>query len=267
MRKWLLILLSLCFVACVGQKEDPEEFEPLPSGIDDEPGGAEEGTVFFRRVLALGFTATWCQYCPNMSEAIAEASAQRPGRVIPLAVHYMDELSTSEAAPLSSAFSVTDYPSLLFDLDGATLFGGQDASRIVEYVDNALKEPSCGVSAKSEVKDGVLTLEVYVKAVKEASYTAVAAWAEDNISVAQQAGYGPGYRCQAVLRGFLAPGTDGRALSPLKEGDEGMVVFQAAVPSLEKPYLVVYILEAGKVQNAIRLGTNETVQFEYEKTD
>ena len=56
--------------------------------------------MFFRRVLALGFTATWCQYCPNMSEAIAEASAQRPGRVIPLAVHYMDELSTSEAAPL-----------------------------------------------------------------------------------------------------------------------------------------------------------------------
>ena len=31
MIKWLLILLSLCFVACVGQKEDPEEFEPLPS--------------------------------------------------------------------------------------------------------------------------------------------------------------------------------------------------------------------------------------------
>ena len=46
-----------------------------------------------------------------------------------------------------------------------------------------------------------------------------------------------------------------------------MAVFSSAVPDIENPYLVVYILEAGKVVNALRLGTNETVEYEYEKTD
>ncbi len=267
MRKWLRILLLTALFplfSCVGQKEDPEEFDPGIADNTDEPRGAYDGTVFYRRVIALGFTATWCQYCPNMSQAIEDASALRPGRIIPLAVHCMDELSMAESAPLASAFSVTDYPSLVLDLDHSTIFGGQDPARIVEYLDKALEEHPCGISAKSEVEGGILKLEVYVKAVKEASYTAVAAWVQDNIGVAYQAGYGPGYSCRAVLRGFLEPGTGGRALGSLEEGDEGMVVFSSAVPDIENPYLVVYILEAGKVVNALRLGTNETVEYEYE---
>lgn len=267
MRKWLVILLAaaLSFAACVGQKEDPEEFDP--SENTEEPSGALEGTVFYRRVLALGFTATWCQYCPDMAGAIEEAAAERPGRIIPLSVHYMDELSPSEAAALCSAFSVTEYPSLIFDLDGGTLNGGKDASRIVEYVDNALKAAPCGISAESKVEDGTLKLDVIVKAVKDATYTVAAAWAQDGVSVAQQAGYGPGYVCKAVLRGYLEPGTEGRALHPLKEGDEGMVSFQAAIPDFENLYIVVYVLEDGKAVNAIRLAPGEIIQFEYEKTE
>ena len=267
MRKWFLIFLTavLSFAACVGQKEDPEEYNP--SGDTDEPSGALEGTVFYRRVLALGFTATWCQYCPNMSGAIEDAASQRPGRIIPLSVHYMDELSPSEATSLCSAFSVSEYPSLVFDLDGGTLFGGQDASRIVDYVDNALKTSPCGISAESVVENGILKLDVIVKAVKDASYSVAVAWVQDGVSVSQQAGYGPGYVCKAVLRGYLEPGTEGRALHPLKEGEEGMVSFQAAIPDFENLYLVVYVLEAGKAVNAVRLTPGEIIQFEYEKTE
>lgn len=269
MRKWLVILLAatVSFAACVGQKEDPEEFDPSRQGNTQEPSGALEGTVFYHRVLALGFTATWCQYCPNMSEAIEDASAQRPGRIIPLSVHYMDELSPAEAVSISSAFGVSEYPSLIFDLDGGTLNGGQDPSRIVEYVDVALKAAPCGISAESAVEDGTLKLDVIVKAVKDATYTVAAAWAQDGVSVAQQAGYGPGYVCKAVLRGYLEPGTEGRALHPLKEGDEGMVSFQAAIPDFENLYIVVYVLEDGKAVNAIRLTPGEIIPFEYEKTE
>ena len=270
MRKWLRILLLTALFplfSCVGQKEDPEEFDPGIADNTDEPRGAYDGTVFYRRVIALGFTATWCQYCPNMSEALEEAAAQRPGRIIPLSVHYMDELSPSEAAALCSAFSVTEYPSLIFDLDGGTLNGGKDASRIVEYVDNALTAAPCGISAESKVEDGTLKLDVIVKAVKDATYTVAAAWAQDGVSVAQQAGFGPGYVCKAVLRGYLDPGAEGRALHPLKEGDEGMVSFQAAIPDFENLYIVVYVLEDGKAVNAIRLTPGEIIQFEYEKTE
>lgn len=266
MRKWLLILMALLPVlSCVGQKEDPEEFEP--STEDSGSYGEAEGTVFYHRILALGFTATWCQYCPNMSEAIAEASAQRPGRIIPLAVHYMDELSPEESDALNSAFSVPDYPTLFYDMDPSTQNGGKDASAIVAYVDQAIKTPPPGLSAKADEEDGTLTLELKVKAVKDATYTVAAAWAQDNVSVANQAGYGPGYRCQAVLRGYLAPGTGGKVLAPLKEGEEGTVSFTGAVPAFEEPYLVVYIMEAGIAVNAIRLKSGETLDYAYEKTD
>lgn len=258
-----MALLSV--LSCVGQKEDPEEFEPST----EDPGsyGEADGTVFYRRVLALGFTATWCQYCPNMSEAIAEASAQRPGRIIPLAVHYMDELSPEEADALNSAFSVPDYPTLFYDFDPSTHNGGKDASAIVAYVDQAIQTPPPGMSVKSAAEDGTLSLEVKVKAVKDASYTVAAAWVQDNIGVANQAGYGPGYRCQAVLRGYLSPGTGGKALDALKEGEEGTVSFTGVVPNYEEPYLVVYIIEAGKAVNAIRLKLGESLDYAYEKTD
>lgn len=263
MNKWLLVLLlALPLAACVGQKEEPEDEGPNPGNY--VPGGSETGTVFYRRVLALGFTATWCQYCPLMSQAIADASALRPDRIIPLSVHYMDELSPEEATPLSEAFGIFDYPSLIMDWNASLLSGGKDADYLVSYVDDALKTQPCGLAASAAVTDGTLSLEVKVKAVRNASYSVFAAWAQDDITVSQQAGYGPGYHCQAVLRGFLSPGTGGKDLGALQGGAEATASFSA--PAREDgSYLVICALEDGVACNALKLAQNETNKYTYEK--
>ena len=52
----------------------------------------EEGKDFFRRSLVLDFTATWCVNCPRMEAAFAAAMEARPGRLVPVSVHFVDAL-------------------------------------------------------------------------------------------------------------------------------------------------------------------------------
>lgn len=267
MRKWFFILaLALPLAACVGQKDDPET--PGQGTEIGGPGGSETGTVFYRQVLAVGFTATWCQYCPVMADALGEAARTRPGRIIPLAVHYQDELSPDEANSLSDDFFVSTYPSLLFDMNPETLFNGQDASAVVSYVDEAIKKTPCGLAAEARVSASTLSLEVKVKAVRSATYTVAAAWAEDGVVVAHQSGYGPSYVCNAVLRGYLQPGTKGKSLGALQAGQEGSAELTTPMPeNAGNKYLVVYVMEDGIVMNALTIQADQTQNYLYEKTN
>ena len=267
MKKWLFILaLALPLAACVGQKDDPEDPGHGTGGTG--PGGAESGTVFYRQVLAVGFTATWCQYCPNMAAALDEAARNRPGRIIPLAVHHEDELSPDEDNALNDAFFVFSYPSLLLDMDPATLSGGQDASAVVAYVDEALKNEPCGLAAEARTENGKILLTIRVKAVRAASFKVAAAWAEDGVVVANQSGYGPSYVCNAVLRGYLEPGTKGKPLGTLQAGQEASATFTSNIPeNLQNKYLVVYALEDDIVMNALTIHPDQTQNYLYEKTN
>ena len=268
MKKWMaLLLVALPLWACVGQKEDPEP-EPDPVPVTPVSGGEEEGTVFFHRVLAMGFTATWCQYCPNMSKALSDVAGERPDRIVTLSVHYMDELSAPEAEAITSRFKIVGYPSLVFDWNVGTLCSGQDTEVLLSYVDKALETEACGLAAEASAEDGVLTLSVRVKSVREAAYSVAAAWAEDNMVVDFQAGYGSGYSCNSVLRGYLAPGIGGMSLGTLKPQEEGSCQFTETLSdSRDTQYLVVYVLEDGIVANALRLKINDKVDYTYEKED
>lgn len=264
MKKWIFILtLALPLAACVGQKDDPDE--PGGGNVVITPGGADSGTVFYRQVLAVGFTATWCQYCPNMAQALGEASQNRPGRIIPLAVHYNDELSSPESTSLSDGFFISTYPTLLLDLNPETLFNGQNSTTVTEYVDEALKKEPCGLAAQAKTSGNTLTLTVKVKAVRTAAYTVAAAWAEDGVVVANQAGYGPSYVCNAVLRGYLSPGTQGKQIGTLQAKEEGSAVFTSDIP--ENQYLVVYVMEDDIVMNALTIHPEQTINYLYEKTN
>lgn len=263
MRRFLtiLLLLAACW-ACVGQKEDPEEIDPQ-SGV--EPGGATEGDRFFHRVLAFDFTATWCQYCPNMTEALMTAKQQRPGRIVDIAVHYSDEMSAMEAEAIVQRFKVSAFPTALLDLDPATKFTRQEAGRFTDYVDKTVPLPACGVALASSYKEGVLGLSVSVRAVADGSYAVAAALVEDGI-VAAQTGAGSQYVNNAVLRGFLGDGgMDGKSIGSLKAGETGTLVFSAAVSGQsDNLRVIVYILQDGTVINADSCSLNETSDYEYE---
>lgn len=268
MKKWIWILLPLLLWACVGQKEDPEpEPGPGPDPIEEPDGPAAEGTRFFRRVLALDFTATWCQYCPNMAEALKEASSLRPHRLVEVAVHYADEMAPAEAAAMVERFKVSDFPAMVFDWDIDTRFVKQDATLITSYVDKTLSagDAPCGLAVKSTLANGELTVYVRIKAAAGGAYSVSAALLENGI-LANQAGAGANYSCNSVLRGFLGAGMDGESAGTLKAGEEKTVSFTTQVDASElERRIVACALQDGRVVNVVNCPLNQETDYAYEK--
>ena len=268
MRKAFLILFSLYCWACVGQKDDPEPLPVLPDPLAEvtpEPGPKEPqqpeetpGGPFFHRVLALEFTGTWCQYCPNMAQALLKAQELRPGRLVEIAVHAYDDFSPAASDPLVQLFGVGSFPTMVLDWDAATLFTSQDPNLMVQYVDATVGEETCGLALSCA--DG--TLVVKVCAAEPGSYTLVVAQVEDGL-VARQAGYGEGYVNQAVLRGFLGDGYTGNSLGELAEGEEATRSFN--VELTENQRFVAFILKDGRCRNVRSCADGETLDYAYEE--
>lgn len=267
MKRILAILALLACFSCVGQKEDPDYVYP-EDVVDPEPGGQAEGSRFFHRVLVLDFTATWCQYCPNMAAAIEEARKERPGRIQEIAVHYSDEMSSVASDGVVSRYKVSSFPTAILDLDPDTRFNRQDASIFTDYVDSTAGLEACGLALESSLKDGVLSLSVTVKAAGEGEYSVGAAVVEDGI-VADQTGAGPGYVNNAVLRSFLGDGgLDGTPAGKLKAGDETTVKFSRSFDGPQaRTRLVVFAMKDGKVLNTSVCALNDNKAYEYETDD
>jgi len=261
--KWIILLaLMLPLTGCVGQKDDPEESQEDIVLPDDTP--PTTGTRFYRRVLALDFTASWCQYCPNMQEALEEAQAARPGRIVEMALHHLDDMSPAEDDALVALFKIPGYPYMVLDWDASHKFNEQSSIRFTTYVDQVLSSDQevCGLAARSAQFGDQLYLEVKVKPASEQPCEVVAALLEDGI-VASQAGYGEYYANKAVIRSFLGNGIAGTPVTEYSEG-EGTVLFTApAASALQR--LVVFVLQGGKAVNVVALGLNEQKDYEYEK--
>ena len=264
MRRLLYILAVLACCACVGQPDDPETPDP---GTPETPvpGGNADGSRFYRRVLALDFTATWCQYCPNMATAIESAKKQRPGRIVEVAVHYEDELSPPEAQDLVSLFAVNAFPTAVLDLDASTRSSRQEATLFTSYVDRAVAGETCGLALETSVTAGELTLKMTVKSPAIASYSAAALLVEDGI-VTYQAGVGNGYVQNAVLRSVLGNGgVGGSTLGQMKAGEERTLTYKTRPKSVsDRLRIVAFVLQDGKVVNAATCALIDKTEYEYE---
>lgn len=269
MRKILYLLtIPLLLFACVGQKDDPDDPIEGPEG-PEVPVGPESGSRFFRRTLALEFTATWCQYCPNMAEALEEAKLQRPGRFVEIAVHYADDLSATECDAIVEQLKVLAYPTMIFDWNESTRFNQQDPARMTDYIDGLLAgtEDACGIAVKSEVKNGTVSVSVSMTAAYDGAFSLVAALVEDDIRVTQT-GAGANYPCNAVLRGFLSPGQKGKPTGTLKAGESFTATFSAKAPAEgTKSRVVAYVLRNGIAVNAATCDVNGKSDYTYEKDD
>lgn len=255
MRKGLFILAALLCWACVGQKDDPESLpEPEPETTTPEP--EPEGTRFFHRVLAMDFTGSWCQYCPNMASALKEAQAQRPGRIVDIALHAYDEMEPACAGELVNTFAVNAFPSLVLDMNPDTKFSTQLASLITEYADEITPLDAPGLSTSWS---GSL-LTVKVKAVEEGEYKLCVALAEDGL-VAYQSGYGDGYVNNAVLRSYVSH-LDGDSLGTLAVGEEASKKYAILAGNHR---VVLYVTLNGISKNALSCKMGEAIAYTYEE--
>ena len=272
MRQWYVILLALpLLLGCVGQKEDPEELpQPGPEVPEGQEPGASEGTRAFHRILALEFTATWCQYCPRMAAALEDASAARPGRIVDIAVHQYDEVSPAEADAIVTLFKASGFPKMAFDWDTGTLSGETASQWMIDYVDAEVIAPTCNIALETLFSEGKLQAKVSVKAHEEASYSVAAALVQDRI-VLDQVGYGPGFNCMSVLRAFLGAGMDGEALGKLGRDEEKSFSFTGEMDLGSFPEadfrVVAFVRKDGRVVNALTGPLNGKTNYRYEKED
>ena len=266
MKKLLAIFSLLACLSCVGQKEDPDFV--YPGDNTGQPGGAAEGSRFFHRVLALEFTATWCQYCPNMTAAMEKARTERPGRILDLAVHYNDEMGSSSSDIVVERYKVSAFPTAVLDLDPSTAFNRQDPGIFIDYIDRTVSVPACGIAIESSVEGGFLKVSVTVKAAEDGDYSVGAALVEDGI-VADQAGAGSGYVNNSVLRAVLGSGGfDGTPAGNLKVGGEQTVQFSRAFDgSKDHHRIVAFVLKDGKALNTSTCAVGDKTGYEYEKDD
>lgn len=262
MKRLLLIsLLLLPFGGCVGQKDDPEPVvDPVVDPVD---GSADTGTRFFRRTLAFDFTATWCQYCPNMAAGLETAKSLRPGRIVNVAVHYADEFSSKDADDIVNSFRVSVFPTLLFDLDASTVTFDPSTEPMTTYVDRLLQtDAPCGIGWT--LSEAGLTLKV--KAAEAGDYRVAALLVEDGI-VTPQVGAGQYYAQNAVIRKVLTGSFLGDSVGHLSEGEE-KTLEAGKVPEGERLRIVAYILsESDGTLRAVNVAegkSGEEKEYRYE---
>ena len=209
-----LLCCLLPLTGCVGQHE-PEDPVPRPV-IDPFDGSADIGTRFFHRVLAFDYTATWCQYCPNMEEALGSAKQLRPGRIVEMAVHQYDEMAVPVCDTLVGHFGIAAFPHVVFDFDGSTKIQRQEVALLTDYVDRVIPQPACGLAIDASTPGSV---NVRMKAVEAGTYRLAAALVEDGI-VARQTGYGDNYVNNAVIVRMLSASYAGDDPGSLQAGEE-----------------------------------------------
>jgi hypothetical protein len=74
---------------------------------------ADFSKTFYRRSIAMRFTATWCGYCPTMAESIEVAMDGLPGRIIPFTLHATSSeggLAYNGTNNFSSLYQIGGYP-------------------------------------------------------------------------------------------------------------------------------------------------------------
>lgn len=232
-----LSLICLMLAAgCIGkhEMEDPV-IDPI---IDPVDGSADKGTRFYHRVLAYEFTGTWCQYCPNMAVALDSAKLLRPGRIVEMAVHQYDEMSSPVCDTIVEHFAIAGFPHVVFDFDGATRIQRQEVGLLTSYVDQALlAHPACGLSIDATTA-GKVTLRIH--AAEAGEYCLSAALVEDGI-VARQTGYGDGYVNNSVLRATLSSTYKGEPLGVLEAGQEAVRIYD--VPATGQYRVVAFVLQ------------------------
>ena len=262
MKRILLIgFLLFPLWSCVGQKEDPEPIvEPVTDPVD---GSADMGTRFFRRTLAFDFTATWCQYCPNMASCLETAKSLRPGRIVNVSVHYADEFSSKDADDIVNSFRVSAFPTLIFDMDPKTATYDPSVAPMTAYVDGVLKGTApCGIGWT--LSEAGLTLKV--KAAEAGDYRVAALLVEDGI-VTPQVGVGQYYTQNAVLRKVLTGRFQGDSLGLFSDGEEKTLEV-GKVPDGEGLRIVAYVLSESdgvlRVVNSIEGKADKEKEYRYE---
>ena len=142
--------------------------------------------IFKKNVCVYRFTATWCQYCPSMTEGYNKVNDWTKGRMVEMAIHgagstYQIGEGAIATGLLMRFYGTTAYPSCVFDLD--------EKSEVRTYSDIeaqifdrlALKPATCGIKADCSYVGETLSINATVKTSTGGKYDLGYALLKDNL--------------------------------------------------------------------------------------
>ena len=141
--------------------------------------------VYRKNVCVYRFTATWCQYCPAMTEGFEKVSDWTKGRHVEMAIHGADskyQLAEGAVAAelLRRFYGSLAFPSCVYDLD---LFSDEKAYTDIESLifDRLAQNPAtCGIKADCSYVGGTLAVNATIKTSTGGKYDIGYALLKDN---------------------------------------------------------------------------------------
>ena len=220
----------------------------------------EEGKDFFRRSLVLDFTATWCVNCPRMEAAFAAAMEARPGRLVPVSVHFVDAYAVDAGTALVTKFGVSEHTTAIIDMDPSSAFTTTSSELLLSGVDKLLAaRPLAGGIRMESGADG--SVKVEITAVEAGEYTINVMLLKDG-EIAPQTGGETNHVHNNILRQHL------KAESVhLDEEETATKTFSLNIPSGDGFKVVAFMEKGTTVNNVTFCRVGETVDYQYEENN
>lgn len=230
---------------------------------------------FHKNVLVYRFTATWCRYCPYMTEALDNVNDYTKDHSLVVQFHGKDEFTLYEVA------DVSDYATGIYNTDGFpyciySLVSGS-AKRTVSDIQKNVKDvlyaypAQTGIKVSSSLTGDELTVTAEVSASVDGTYDLALAIVKDGcVPVQDTEAYEKEY--DNVLRGitanYRAMSTEAFSLSAGGSREMALTVpAEGLSEAADDCRIVLFTLRkaGGKVivDNAVELGVGDAVDYRY----
>lgn len=233
--------------------------------------------VFHKNVAIYRLTGTWCQYCPYMTEALANVNDYTKDHSIVLEFHNNDEFSVpyngsmDMAAMLLSRYGTSDdgYPYCIYSLGEGS--GKRTVNDIQRFVKNQMTAAPArtGIKAESVVENGKVTINATVKASAAGKYDVGIAILKDNCRPASSGAYEDVYNDVVIMisGNFYALSSDAFELQAGDEMQLEKVCEHADIVPGGRCKVVLFTLteSGGKtiIDNAVSFKVGESVDYRY----
>ena len=131
----------------------------------------KEYELFHKNVLIYRFTATWCQYCPAMTEALAKINDFSKDHSLVMEFHGSDQYTFDGISAFASEiYSTVGFPYCNYSL--ALGSGKKTVNDIHSNIKSVLVDypAQTGIKAETSVQNGVLTVNATVMASAAGEY-------------------------------------------------------------------------------------------------
>lgn len=126
---------------------------------------------FHKNVAIYRFTATWCGYCPDMTEALSKVGDYTKDHSIVMEMHYNDEFSLEALANYAGdVYKFSGFPYCRYSLD--TESGNRTRNDIESFVkEQMVNHPArTGIKASTSVSGNTMKVEAEVSASASGKY-------------------------------------------------------------------------------------------------